>query len=162
VAADDETHDQTDMPKTGTLLRKCFGYLLIGAILFFATLWGAQIVSRLVWIVRHPGEVAQGPPGVLFAAITQLLVCVLAAVIFLSMGRRLVDPRHFDRRVEERARRIARENEGSDSGTVKENGVSCRYGDLSLEQLVLIHGALDRDKYEDRYRAVVAAIIKKT
>ncbi len=139
-------------------LKKGAGHLLSAAAVFLLVFLGSQALYRIFWVIGHPEEVAEGPPGVLMAALVRLVLTAIASATLLSLGRRLADPGRLDRRVRELAVEIARGAEDRAAEPIILDRVSSLYGALPLADLVLIHDALDRQRHPARHMAVVDAI----
>lgn len=142
--------------------RKGAGFLLMGAALFLAAFMVVLTVHRIFWIVGHPEEVAQGPPGVLVFAVIRLVLAGLAAAVVYFLGRRLADPGRFERLVKEAAADIVGESAGLDLGEATTDEVSSAYDGLPLSDLVLIHSSIDRVRHRGRYLALLAAVVRKS
>ncbi len=146
------------MTRSVAPLKKGAGHLLSAAAVFLLVFLGSQALYRIFWVIGHPEEVAEGPPGVLMAALVRLVLTAIASATLLSLGRRLADPGRLDRRVRELAVEIAGGAEGGESEPVIFDEVSSLYGSLPLADLVLIHSALDRRTHPSRHLALVDAI----
>lgn len=133
------------------LLRKATGSFLIGAAIFLFTFWAYRSMTALLAAFAARGQEGNGGPLALMSPVFQLMVWTFMAAVLATLGRRLSDPDRYENQAAELARHAVGRSDGPEEGGPGPDEVSALYENLSLEELVLINGSIDRTRYPHRH-----------
>jgi hypothetical protein len=143
------------------LLRKATGFFLIGAAIFLFTFWAYRSTTAFLAAFAARGQEGSGGPLELMTPVFQLMVWTIMAAVLTSLGRRLSDPDRFENQAAELARHAVGRSDGPGEGDPGPDEVSALYENLSLEELVLINGSIDRTRYPHRHLRLTGEMKKR-